>query len=529
MPLGRPTEPEHFWVADEQGMAVARGIEGEFVISSPHGVLAYFNDPEQSAQRFRPFPQLGSRIAYFTGDRGFVDDEGVIHTAGRADDQIKIRGYPVRPSDIEQVLLDHPGIARAAVVGFDGPKGIRRLACHFVTADTAGATAASLRAYLGERLPAYMVPTAYRQHESLPTTDTGKILRRALPDPLSGVADSQRGLTAARSDAERAVVRVWTDVLGHGDFGVQEDFFDAGGDSLQAMAMLTGVEKHFSVRVPLETLILNGATVESIAARFQDAAAAGVAATTPMNRGGPAAPVFAVHVMGGHLSDYLEIASAWDGVRPMIGVRPAGLAGRELPAADIASLGLHAASAVLGHRQQAARGPFRLLGFSAGAVFATAAARALQDKGQAVWLVLLDPPPPQPEKLARAKVVWRGWRDRSPAVAARRLWHIVKASAAQGVNPGQIDEAHLWALVNRRPEPVTPLRTLIVTSEASDGPARKQAWQPLLGGHIDLVERPGDHMAMINGALGRDLAQMIHAWCREHADGPAEAAHGAHA
>jgi acyl-coenzyme A synthetase/AMP-(fatty) acid ligase len=114
LPLGVPTEPGEIWVVDENGNPVSDGVEGEFVITSPYIPTGYYKEQEQTAQRFRPFPPLDGRLAYYTGDRGMVGLDGLLHTAGRADDQIKIRGYALRPSEIEQVVLDHPGIDRVA-------------------------------------------------------------------------------------------------------------------------------------------------------------------------------------------------------------------------------------------------------------------------------------------------------------------------------------------------------------------------------------------------------------------------------
>lgn len=513
VPLGIPTEPGEIWVVDENANPVPDGVEGEFVISSPYIPTGYYREPEQTAKRFRPFAPAGGRLAYFTGDRGKVGLDGLLHTAGRADDQIKIRGYALRPSEIEQVLLDHPGVAKVAVVGFDGPKGIKRLACHYIPAGEPAPSGADLRAYLGGLLPAYMVPTAYMRHETFPTTDTGKVLRRALPDPLAAVAESQRGLEAARTEAERTVAAAWTEVLGHGDFSVDDDFFDVGGDSLQAMAMLVALEKHFPARVPLETLILDGASVESLAARFTGAAALGVSPTTAMNRGGAGTPVYAIHVMGGHLSDYLEIAHAWEGVRPLVGVRPRGLDGRTQPAATAMEAGADAARAIRGHQ---AEGPYTVMGFSAGAVFAAAAARALQDDGQAVTLVLLDPPPPKPEALRWPRTVWRALRDKTLGLAWQRLRQVLAGLAGGRVAPAQIDEAHLWAVINRELASVQPQATLIVTSEETDSAARLAEWRALLGPGAALLARPGDHMGMINGERGRDLALAVHGWLRQH-------------
>ncbi len=511
MPLGTPTEPGDICVVDKEGNPVPEGVEGEFVITSPYIPAGYYKEPEHTAKRFRPFAPCGGHLAYFTGDRGMMGFDGLLHTAGRADDQIKIWGYSLRPYEIEQVLLDHPAIDQVAVVGFDGPKGIKRLACHYIAAEGHASSTHDLRTYLSEILPAYIVPTAYMQHEAFPLTGTGKILRRALPNPLDHMAGSQRGLDAARNSAERIVAGVWTDLLGHGDFSVEDDFFDSGGASLQAMPMLVALEKTFQARVPFETLILDSANVERIAAKFTEATTEDVSSTALMNRGGPAKTVFAAHVVSGHLSDYLEIAHAWESIRPLVGVRPVELDGKDKAHVSVNAAGTHTANAIGQHQPE---GPYIVMGFRAGTIFATAAAQALQGAGQEVTLVLLDPPPPRPEPLRWVKTVWRGLRDETPVMAFQRFRQVVTGSLGTEVQPNQIDEAHLWAYLHRDLPSVQPAATLIVTSEDTDGGTRLTEWRQVLGPGTDLLTRPGNHMGMISGEIGHDLALAVHNWLR---------------
>ncbi len=186
IPIGRPIEPDALSLLGPDGDPVAPGETGEIVLDSPTAPTGYHADPERSAAVFRPGPS--GRPRYHTGDLARKGDDGQLYAMGRADDQIKIRGYTLRPGMIELELLRHPEVAEAAVVAVAYPDGVRRLVCHYV----GDAAPRSLRAHLAERLPAYMVPALFLAHDSLPKTRTGKVRRQDLPHPFTTPATPAR-------------------------------------------------------------------------------------------------------------------------------------------------------------------------------------------------------------------------------------------------------------------------------------------------------------------------------------------------
>lgn len=513
MPMGFPYEPGEIHIVDEDDRPVPPGVEGQIVSTSLGNFSRYRRNPERTAQTLRTFAGSNERPAYFTGDRGYFDAAGVLHPAGRADDQIKIRGYTLRTLDVEQEVLSFPGIRRAVVVGFDGPRDIKRLACHFEPEEYPGPSGTDIRAYLSARMPAYMVPGYFIAHKALPVTSSGKMIRRGLPNPLE--AQSARSADGAyENETERQLAAIWRDILGHGDFGRTEDFFDVGGDSLQAMAMLVSAEQCFKLRVPLESLILNGATIASLAARITKAL---VNKTGPslvaMNRGGAAAPLYALHVTGGHLSDYLELAHALDGIRPMFGISPRGLEQATTADTSINEVARHAAETILdsGHP-----GPHTLIGFSAGGAFALETARQLIDAGAPPpRLIVLDTNCAWLDRLRWVRMSWRALRGGDAVLSGQRLLDSMATPTGLKRKPQNLDEAHLRALLAHRPTRLPlPHALLVVGSEGLITDADQAEWARLLGPGLEVMNAPGDHMSMIRAPNVAALVQRLEAWLR---------------
>ncbi|HYH81346.1 MAG TPA: condensation domain-containing protein, partial [Longimicrobium sp.] len=207
----------------------------------------------------------GGRI-YRTGDRVRWLADGEIAFLGRLDGQVKVRGHRVEPGEVESVLLEHPGVPRAAVVVREGPSGDRRLVA-YVAAGDAAPDPAELRAWLRERLPEPMVPSAVVVLESFPLTPSGKVDRRALPAPDDDAAGA-RGYVAPRTAAEAAIAGIWAEVLGRERVGAEDDFFELGGHSLLATRVASRVGAALGVRLPLRALF-EAPTVAGVAARVE--------------------------------------------------------------------------------------------------------------------------------------------------------------------------------------------------------------------------------------------------------------------
>ncbi len=231
-PIGRPIPGARAFVLDRGGEPVPAGVPGELYIGGSGLARGYLDRPEITAERFVPDPFAGApgERLYRTGDRVRWRPDGELEFLGRVDHQVKLRGFRVEPGEIEAALRGHPAVHDAAVVLKPGPGGDPRLVAYTVRERTADAPA-DLKAYLRERLPEFMVPALFVELPALPLTPSGKVDRRALPEPAAARPEAA-AYVAPKSELERTIAAVWRDLLGVDRIGVEDNFFDLGAHSL---------------------------------------------------------------------------------------------------------------------------------------------------------------------------------------------------------------------------------------------------------------------------------------------------------
>lgn len=262
VPIGRPLPGVQAVLLAESGALATPGCEGELYLAGGGLARGYLGRPELDAARFVTLEAVPGRPrAYRTGDRARLREDGQLVFVGRVDDEFKISGHRIDPAEVETVLLGHPGVFEAAVVGQVLPEGTRRLCAHVVPMPPVP-SAAELRRYLLAALPAPMVPGHFIFSEQLPRTSTGKIDRSALRRVLP--VESEAPVDAATTELERTVLRVWEQVLGISAVSAQDDFFELGGQSLQTIQ----VANRLSVALGREV---------SVATVFRHPTAAGLA------------------------------------------------------------------------------------------------------------------------------------------------------------------------------------------------------------------------------------------------------------
>jgi amino acid adenylation domain-containing protein len=259
VPIGSALANVRLHVLDAHRQPVPVGVPGELYVAGDGVARGYLGRDELTAERFVDL--AGEARAYRTGDRVRRLPDGSIEFLGRADDQVKIRGYRVELGEIEQVLLEHPGIAQAVVV-VRGEGGEALLAAYVVprqsgsdyAASHAGRTTPeSVRDWAAARLPDYMVPSGVTLLDALPLSANGKVDRAALPDPVAA-APAPASRIAPRTPTEEGIAAIWREVLKKADVGVTEDFISLGGHSLLAIRVLGKLSRTFGVRLPLRTL-----------------------------------------------------------------------------------------------------------------------------------------------------------------------------------------------------------------------------------------------------------------------------------
>ncbi len=254
LPIGRPVPGTRAYVVDRVGEPVPVGVPGELLLGGVRLARGYHRRPALTAERFVPDPfgdQPGARL-YRTGDLVRLLPDGTIEFLGRIDQQVKLRGFRIELGEIEAVLARHPGIRAVAVVVHEAAPGDRRLAAYPVPTGDRPPDPAELRAFVAERLPDYMVPSSWTPLDDLPLTSSGKVDRKALPEPAAG--RPERPYTAPRDPAEEIIAEVWAALLGVDRVSVHDDVFLLGAHSLLVTRALARMCEDFGVVIPLRRL-----------------------------------------------------------------------------------------------------------------------------------------------------------------------------------------------------------------------------------------------------------------------------------
>ncbi|ETZ57085.1 D-alanine--poly(phosphoribitol) ligase, subunit 1, partial [Mycobacterium avium MAV_120709_2344] len=259
-PIGSPVDGAALFVLDESLRPVPPGVVGELYVAGSGVAAGYLGRPSLTAARFVacPFGAPGARM-YRTGDLVRWRADGQLDYLGRADEQVKVRGYRIELGEIQAALSALDGVEQAVVVAREDNPGDKRLVGYITgTADPAEA-----RARLGERLPAYMVPAAVLELDAIPLTPNGKLDARALPAPDYAAGEYR----APESPTEEILAGIYAEVLGVQRVGVDDSFFDLGGDSISAMRLIAAVNAALNADLPVRT-VFEAPTVAALAPRI---------------------------------------------------------------------------------------------------------------------------------------------------------------------------------------------------------------------------------------------------------------------
>lgn len=382
VPLGNPLANTALYILDASRKPVPQGVPGELVIGGAGVARGYLGQPELSSHRFVPDPYrtgLDARM-YRTGDIVRRRNDGSLEFVGRNDHQVKIRGVRIELGEIENALEGHPAVREAAVAVHEVQAGDQRLAAYVVpdpgTAEPIDADA--LRLWLGEGLPAYLVPAAIMVLESFPLTANNKIDRKALPQPESfstGVMSETHA--PPRNDQELRLAVHWQELLGIPTVGIDDDFFALGGHSLLALELVKRLSTDFNREIPLASIFANP-TVRQLANAMRLGVDEGKANAILLNADGGSTPLFCVS--GVHL--YYELARAMTDGHPVYGIfipPPEGVP-------DVPAL---AKAYVRAIREKQESGPYHLAGFCFGGVLAYEIAQQLHAQGEDVGSLTL--------------------------------------------------------------------------------------------------------------------------------------------
>ncbi|HEX6719149.1 MAG TPA: amino acid adenylation domain-containing protein [Pyrinomonadaceae bacterium] len=247
--IGRPIANTQLYVLDKHFQPVPVGVTGTLYIGGAGLAQGYWNQPALTAAKFLPNPFDSNARMYCTGDLARYLPDGQLECLGRIDHQVKIRGFRIELGEIEAVLRQHPAVNESVVVAReDGPQFTKHLVAYVVPEQQQGPTVSDLRQFLRERLPDYMLPTAFVVVDRLPLTPAGKIDRNALPSPGPARPELATRYESPRTFVEQTLADLWSQVLGLQQVGIHDNFFDLGGDSILSLQIITRA-KQFGFRL----------------------------------------------------------------------------------------------------------------------------------------------------------------------------------------------------------------------------------------------------------------------------------------
>ena len=432
VPVGVQVDDMEVLIIGANGQPVPDGDTGEIAVVSDYLASGYWQRPDLTARAFVNRPGSVDKRMYRTGDLGRRRQDGALEHLGRLDSRIKIRGEPVDLADVEGALYRLPMIREAAVVARRDQQGEMRLQACYVAASHEPPSSTALRKALAALLPPHAVPTWFEPVSALPLNENLKVDRAALPARSLARPRLAASYVAPQDPTQAAIVRIWETLLGVAPIGVNDEFADLGGDSLQAAQMVTRVSEALGVSVPVSALAA-AATVARLAALI---ARGGVADpdVVPLQTSGTKPRFYFLH------GDYLgagaycnAIARCLDSDQPFFTLPPCGIEGA--PALDnIEDMAERHLQALRRHQP---RGPYRIGGNCNGGLIALEMAARLKAEGEHVarlvifrssarnarWRSLIDPV----DRVAR-------WLRTAPATRRaiiRRLRWLGEAWAAQ--------------------------------------------------------------------------------------------------
>ena len=528
VPIGYPIRNTAIYVLDQNLEPVPPGVYGEICIGGEGVARGYWNRPELTSSKFISDPVLtSSRSKVFrTGDRGLHRPDGTLECSGRADNQVKIRGYRVELGEIESTLPQHPAVRSAAAVSREDDTGQPFIVAYVVPVSRPAPDLGELRDFLKRKLPEYMIPRQFVMLDELPQTPNGKVDRRLLPVPAKS-AESQRGRAAARNALEEELTKIWESVLGVTPVGVFDDFTVLGGNSIDAVRMVSRIEKSFGIAMPLATL-LRAPTIAQLAKVIQNGRTReGQSTLVAIEPEGSYPPIFCVHGHFGEVFFYRPLSLLLGPHQPFFALQAVD---RTTTHDTIESKARDYIEAI---RKSQPNGPYYIAGYCFGAMVAFEMAHQLQRQGQSIAFLGLfmgrDPELSLPSRIFRAvDVHLQQWqtvgglaklRQMTNSMAIRlkdQLWEICYKFFGKVASPSSwlfqnIQGMNLHAARQYKPH-IYPGRMTVFLSGSVWPGFRLDPDQDLCGMNADEVDLrlvPGDRDSMMRepcvGALAEQL------------------------
>lgn len=496
LPIGRPIDDTRIYVLDAQCRPMPLGMAGEIFIGGDAIAQGYLNRAELNREVFLDDPfRPGSRM-YRTGDRGWLGVEGNLHFLGRLDRQIKLRGYRIELGEIEAACMAVEGVLQAAAKLLT--RQGKSLIHVWVTASD-GVSAETLQRVLRVRLPDYMIPRGISILPRMPEGSAGKIDYDSLPE--SDLAPRSSVVRPPITSLERELLLLWERELLPRPIGIQDNFFDLGGDSLAAISILAGIEKHLGRRVPMY-LLIEHPTIERLAVTLGAELNITAGLMIPLAKrpsSGQRVPIYLAASGHGDQLRFQNLAQALGNVCDADMLVP--------PADRVVKTVAELAELYAGCIEARGQEPGYLAGFSVGGIAALETARLLQQRGIPVrGLVLIDTI--YPKAALGGTRSWRllGWLVRNLHV--QELSMNGRRLGAMFNDPGLVGQ--VMALRDYRPEGFDGPTLLIKSSGlASWDRWLFRPWRRLMGRHLLERQVAGLHGSIFEAGNVDELAKVL--------------------
>jgi amino acid adenylation domain-containing protein len=389
VPIGKPIHNVKTFVLDAALQPVPIGVVGELFVGGEALARGYIGDSAMTDGKFMTLPLPEPRRVYRTGDLAKYLPDGTLIYLGRADTQVKLRGFRVELSEIETVLRMHPRVAAGAVVMRRGVINAADQLIGYVVFKTGQDTDLNaIRGHLRANLPEYMVPAQLVVLDRLPMTPSGKIDRRALPAPSEQQASAV--MAHPTDEIETRLLDLWQGLLHTDAIGIHDSFFECGGNSLLAIQLITRINRQFKCELAV-SMLFHTTTIAQFASliRTQQVEARFTSLVTirQVEKENTAKmPIFCFHALLGNVLFYNNVIQHVPAEVPIYGFQAQGLDGKQAPLNNIEQLAEEYTAEILRVKPT---GPYCLIGYSMGGKIALEVGRRLLARGQAVPLLLM--------------------------------------------------------------------------------------------------------------------------------------------
>jgi len=510
--IGRPIDNTDVWVLDPNRRLLPIGAVGELYIGGSGVARGYLRRPELTQERFVAHPFRPGERVYRTGDLARWRPDGTLECLGRADHQVKVRGYRIEPGEIEAALLEHPEVRAAVVTACRDASGENALAAYIV-----GAHGFDLRRFLQRKLPDYMIPAWFVSLDRLPLTPNGKVDRNALPKPAA--TGMRVEFVPPKDDVERRLAAIWESVLDVRPVSAHDNFFDLGGHSFLVAKLLRRIDIEFGKRLSMAT-VFQAPTIEQLAPVIGDRSglAHHLARTISIHKPGTRSPLFWAYA--GPICRPLAHRLGQEHPLISIAIDPAD----EERLSFRCTLEEIAGAMVRSVRSVQPEGPYSLGGWCAEGILAYEMAVQLKAAGQEVAsLILLDAANPDLRRsLSNREVLVARIKYHSKRLARRRgsaIWDylveraggIVDRVRLQRIGKAPFTDKVQYAARAYRPNRFAGPVTLLRPTERPALSSADLGWSRAVDGGVYVREVVGDHLSMFHEPNVESLATEIRA------------------